>query len=401
MAGGENLWRAASPGSCMQDPALRQVRSQPYEIFQGAELGWVPVPAQALAKYEEVFRLFSRRLFVGRFGQPGVINEVPSFSTPSELGGSTSLAEGHEIIDVGAVGKPRDQDPRACYLGPALGLDLCEGRAGSRRRSVVAIAFHKRDIAIRLAYCGPEGSGKTTNLRRLERDLDASVMTLSPLSHEAGEFWIMKCRVAGYSVAGMVTRFEVRAAQGEATPQVLSLLLQGVDAVAFVADSLPERMKANEESLRDLKEGLREKGKSERGTPFVFQWNKRDVKDPLPEGALNRALNEAGSPAVESVATGGEGVLETFHTLARLVTARLEKEYGLDRKKTRGALADRVESEVPQEPVQATPLAREPATLVDSSIPEASRLFPGRLAALGLVGLVFLMLLLALLQELL
>lgn len=68
-------------------------------------------------KMQEIFALIPHVCFVGHTHVPGVFLEDLSYQHPTELwGGSYFIEPGEKaLINVGAVGQPRDGDLRACY----------------------------------------------------------------------------------------------------------------------------------------------------------------------------------------------------------------------------------------------------------------------------------------------
>jgi signal recognition particle receptor subunit beta len=92
-------------------------------------------------------------------------------------------------------------------------------------------------------------------------------------------------------------------------------MLQGCDGVLFVADST--RLDENLASLRELEKHL---GALDR-VPLVFAYNKRDLPDALATAKLDAALNRRGSPAVPTIASRGDGVVEAFTRLCSSIGA--------------------------------------------------------------------------------
>ena len=95
---------------------------------------------------------------------------------------------------------------------------------------------------------------------------------------------------------------------------------RGVDGVVFVADSAPNRMRANAESLRNLRENLAEHGLSLREVPFVMQVNKRDLPDALPVDMVRAVLDPE---ATVPVAQEYRGVIEPLKAFSKLVLEKL------------------------------------------------------------------------------
>ena len=90
----------------------------------------------------------------------------------------------------------------------------------------------------------------------------------------------------------------------------------------FVADSHPERMQENVDSLGMLKKDLDDVGMAYATVPLIMQYNKRDLPAPLAMDDLDATLNERKAPVYGAVARDGIGVFETLSAVADLVTAR-------------------------------------------------------------------------------
>ncbi len=101
--------------------------------------------------------------------------------------------------------------------------------------------------------------------------------------------------------------------------------------MVFVADSSPDRLEDDIESLENLEENLNEIGMSLSSIPWVIQYNKRDVPGCIDRKRLDSELNTWKAPAFEAVATDGKGVYETFEGIAREVFRKLKDELGGDR----------------------------------------------------------------------
>lgn len=68
-------------------------------------------------KMKAIFEHVPRLCFVGHTHVPGVFTENEGYQHPSQLlQGIYLLGEEKAIINVGSVGQPRDEDPRACYV---------------------------------------------------------------------------------------------------------------------------------------------------------------------------------------------------------------------------------------------------------------------------------------------
>ena len=107
------------------------------------------------------------------------------------------------------------------------------------------------------------------------------------------------------------------------------LVLNGVDGIVFVADSLEAMRKKNFESLKNLQDNLRVHKKSIFKIPLVLQYNKRDLaKQGIPLQsieALERDLNsQLKVPSFAASALQGTNVLETLKKIIVLTIASIQ-----------------------------------------------------------------------------
>ncbi len=179
-----------------------------------------------------------------------------------------------------------------------------------------------REVAAKIVFYGPGLSGKTTTLKKIHDSVKPAhrgeMMSL-PTEADRTLFFdflpvkverIGDCavRLALYTVPGQVFYNATR-----------KLVLQGADGVVFVADSQPEAMDQNIESLKNLEENLLEQGIRLERFPFVIQFNKRDLAKALPVDEMRRMLNPRSVPDFETAATSGRGVIDALKAITRLV----------------------------------------------------------------------------------
>src|SRR5438094_5569227 len=97
-------------------------------------------------------------------------------------------------------------------------------------------------------------------------------------------------------ISGFSTRFQLYTVPGQVYYNATrKLVLQGADGVVFVADSQPDKMDENLESLQNLDDNLKEQGLDIRTLPLVLQWNKRDLPNVLPVDVLEKKINKVGA----------------------------------------------------------------------------------------------------------
>jgi signal recognition particle receptor subunit beta len=192
---------------------------------------------------------------------------------------------------------------------------------------VSTIDFAAREINFKIVYYGPGMSGKTTNLIRVHEHLPegrkGDLVSLATEEERTLFFDFMPLELG--MVGGFKTRFHLYTVPGQHFYNAArKLILRGVDGIVFVADSAPNRLRANAEALRNLRDNLSEYGLSAADVPLVLQLNKRDLADALSTEMLRRVLDPEGAfETYEAAAMKFEGVLEPLHGLSKQVLAKL------------------------------------------------------------------------------
>ena len=193
------------------------------------------------------------------------------------------------------------------------------------------INYSSREINCKIVYYGPGLCGKTTNLQwiysKTNPDLKGKMISLATETERTLFFDFLPLALG--EIRGFKTRFHLYTVPGQVFYDASrKLILKGVDGVVFVADSQIERMEANVESLENLKLNLAEQGAKLEDTPFVIQYNKRDLPNAAPLEEMKQLLNPGGLPDFEACATDGTGVFETLKAVARSVLRNLKQMSG-------------------------------------------------------------------------
>ncbi|MCL4491263.1 MAG: GTPase domain-containing protein [Nitrospirae bacterium] len=190
-------------------------------------------------------------------------------------------------------------------------------------------------MILKLVYYGPAMSGKTTNLLRLH-DIVAiegrgDLMMLDTKDDRTIFFDLLpfffiapgglRIKVKVYTVPGQVRHDATRKA-----------VLARADGIAFIADSQLSETTNNFESFGALEKNLAFVGIDIEKIPLVIQFNKRDMKDIVPEDEVLRLWEQAGIPVIMASALNGSGVLETFRCLAERTYDYIDSRYGLKEK---------------------------------------------------------------------
>jgi mutual gliding-motility protein MglA len=190
-----------------------------------------------------------------------------------------------------------------------------------------------REIAVKVVYYGPALSGKTTNLQALFQKIDSKVrgrlMTLDTKDDRTLFFDMMpvffktragaKVKLKLYTVPGQVMHESTR-----------RIVLQGTDAVAFVADCRRSEAASTLAYWNNMLRNLEANGLDYRSLPIVVQMNKRDLPDARQEDELADLYKVIQPPVIPAVAIRGEGVVETLYALLKLCFRSLDRTIGLE-----------------------------------------------------------------------
>lgn len=195
---------------------------------------------------------------------------------------------------------------------------------------MVQLDYTKKEATIKLVYYGPAMSGKTTNLQQLHAragtqsrgrllSLDTQndrtlFFDLLPLHFRTSSGLSLKLKL--YTVPGQVIHNSTR-----------KVVLQGVDGVAFIADSQIAETQANNDSYANLKQNLRDNGLTPETIPVVIQFNKRDLENIRSDEELEKLAKKGREAIYKATALSGEGVLPTFFGLAKATWDSLDDKY--------------------------------------------------------------------------
>jgi hypothetical protein len=188
------------------------------------------------------------------------------------------------------------------------------------------INFAAKEINCKLVYYGAGLGGKTTNLEKVYELTPNKGKMISLATESDRTLFFDFLPIDLGTVRGFKTRFHLYTVPGQVFYDASrKLILRGVDGVVFVADSQPERMDANIESIENLEENLKEHGYDLMKIPYALQLNKRDLPNVLSVAELSKELRRKEEPVIEAVAFKGVGVFETLKEISRLVLGELRK----------------------------------------------------------------------------
>lgn len=196
------------------------------------------------------------------------------------------------------------------------------------------INLKKKEVQVKIVYYGPGRGGKTTNLEYIFKKFKERIKSdmVSIKTHgdrtlyfdffpfDIGQIKGYNIKVNLYTVPGQVKYNATR-----------RLVLQGVDGVVFVADSMALRREHNFLSLKNLQENLSAYNKNIFKIPMVLQYNKRDLaKQGMQLLTMERMEKDLNSklkvPSFGASAVTGENVVPTLKKIISIAVASLHKE---------------------------------------------------------------------------
>lgn len=183
-----------------------------------------------------------------------------------------------------------------------------------------------REMNCKVVYYGPGLGGKTTNLQYIyHKTSEANRGKMVSLAGETERtlfFDFLPLNIG--DIRGFKTRFHLYTVPGQHFYDASrKVVLKGVDGIVFVADSSVDKMEENLDSFKSLDANLREQGYNLHQLPFVLQYNKRDIANPIPISVLHENLNPFNAPEIEACALKGVGVFETLKAISKSILKSL------------------------------------------------------------------------------
>ncbi len=187
---------------------------------------------------------------------------------------------------------------------------------------MVSINYATREVTCKIVYYGPGLSGKTTNLQyihdKVPGDTRGKLISLATEADRTLYFDFLPINIG--KISGLTAKFQLYTVPGQVYYNATrKLVLRGADGLVFVADSQPDKMDENIESINNMKENLAEYGYDINEMPIVIQYNKRDLPNVLSVAELEAQLNPYGWKCFEGEAVNGRGVFDTLKMSIKLV----------------------------------------------------------------------------------
>lgn len=182
--------------------------------------------------------------------------------------------------------------------------------------------YESKEINCKVVYFGPQGSGKTSNLRAVFSDTSSEVrsgiLEFGDKVSSTQYFDFLPISL-GYVQDFHVKMHLYTLPNNSLYETTRSVILKGMDGYVFVADSSMEALMSNLDAYRETQDILAQEGMAPLEMPRVIQYNKRDLPDAIPVGALRREINLQGAPDIEAIAKNSQGTLETLQEMAKLI----------------------------------------------------------------------------------
>ncbi len=191
------------------------------------------------------------------------------------------------------------------------------------------INWRSRELNLKIVYYGPAMSGKTTNLEKIFERVNPARRSemVSLKTHEDRTLFFDFFQVELGKVGGLTPKIHLYTVPGQTYYEASRrLVLRGADGVVFVADSLPDRMQANQVSWNDLSLHLGSYGMSIDQIPVIIQCNKQDLPGALPASVISSMLNTNRRSVILAAAALGEGVADTFRTITLNVMSCVQQQ---------------------------------------------------------------------------
>jgi signal recognition particle receptor subunit beta len=198
----------------------------------------------------------------------------------------------------------------------------------------VQLNHAQRELTVKIVYYGPGLSGKTTNLQMIHQRTQAEVRSrlLTVETHDDRTLFFDLLPVFFNTAAGFKVKVKLFTVPGQVIHNATRrIVLQGADAVAFIADSRRAASPENNSYWKNLNENMRENGLDPSQVPIVIQFNKRDLPDTRTDEELDDARKKGKEPVVGAIAIRGVGVLETLFAVLQAAYRSLDGRAGLSK----------------------------------------------------------------------
>jgi mutual gliding-motility protein MglA len=208
------------------------------------------------------------------------------------------------------------------------------GRVSPHNGVTVQLNHAQRELTVKIVYYGPGLSGKTTNLQLIHQrtlpDVRGRLLTVE--THDDRTLFFDLLPVFFSTANGFKVKVKLFTVPGQVIHNATRrIVLQGADAVAFIADSRRSAGPDNNAYWKNLMENMRENGLDPAQVPVVIQYNKRDLPDTKTDQEMEETRKKGKEPVVGAIAIRGVGVLETLYSVLQVGFRAIDARAGLSK----------------------------------------------------------------------
>lgn len=188
-------------------------------------------------------------------------------------------------------------------------------------------------IRARILIWGPPGAGKTTTLSFVASKLKANQkgpIKKVTLKNPPCNYELLPVELGDFK--GVQTKLDFQSSPGPWDHAgARKRMLQGIDGIVFVANSIGTAMKDNQRSLQELDEALKSYGRSLVTVPVVFQWMNQRAIGSIPPDEMQAKLNKIGAPTFAVPQDDPKPMLNAFTTISKMAVKVVREDYDAGR----------------------------------------------------------------------
>jgi signal recognition particle receptor subunit beta len=208
------------------------------------------------------------------------------------------------------------------------------GRDSPHNGVIVQLNHAQRELTVKIVYYGPGLSGKTTNLQMIHQrtlpDVRGRLLTVE--THDDRTLFFDLLPVFFSTANGFKVKVKLFTVPGQVIHNATRrIVLQGADAVAFIADSRRAAGPDNNSYWKNLMENMKENALDPAQVPVVIQYNKRDLPDTKTDAEIEETKRKGKEPVVGAIAIRGVGVLETLYAVLQVGFRAIDARAGLSK----------------------------------------------------------------------
>ena len=183
------------------------------------------------------------------------------------------------------------------------------------------IETNAKEIHCKLVYCGSDQMGKKSSILHIKDRFKADKKELLSLPFKKEVLMLV---LSAGKLFDFEVFFHIYNLNNE-SKENNKVLLRGADGIVFIAGSAAKDRPKNIQSFQEIEdffEGVPGKGLVK--FPLVFQYNKRDLENPIPIRHLRIDLNKYNNKDFESSVLRGQMILEPLKHVCKLILNHLK-----------------------------------------------------------------------------